>query len=61
MGFHGVVGTHEDLSIDVSITNVGLTLTKLMSGLWSLSRWSRMFSAGVAVSFQKQLESESVF
>ena len=28
MGFHAVVPTHEDLSIDVSITNVGLILTK---------------------------------
>ena len=28
-GFHGVGSTREDLSIDVSITNVGLILTKL--------------------------------
>ena len=28
MGFHAVVGTHEDNSINVSITNVGLILTK---------------------------------
>ena len=29
LGFHVVVGTREDLSIDVSITNVVLILTKL--------------------------------
>ena len=29
-GFHDEVPTREDLSIDVSITNVGLILTKLM-------------------------------
>ena len=28
-------------------------------GLWSRSRWSRMFSAGVGVGFSKMLESES--
>ena len=28
-GFHAVVPTREDLSIDLSITNVGLILTKL--------------------------------
>ena len=35
LGFHIVVGTRKDLSIDVSITNVGLTLTKL--------RWFQLF------------------
>ena len=29
LGFHGVVCTREDLSVDISITNVGLILTKL--------------------------------
>ena len=29
LGFHAVVATREDLSIDISITNVGLILTKL--------------------------------
>ena len=29
LGFHVLVGTHEDLSIDALTTNVGLTLTKL--------------------------------
>ena len=29
LGFHAVVPTHEDLSIEVSITAVGLALTKL--------------------------------
>ena len=29
LGFHGVVPTREDLSIDVSIITVGLILTKL--------------------------------
>ena len=29
LGFHGVVATREDLSIDVSVTNVGLILLKV--------------------------------
>ena len=29
----------------------------LVTGLWSRSRWSRMFSAGVGVGFLKLLES----
>ena len=29
LGFHAIVATREDLSIDISITNVGLILTKL--------------------------------
>ena len=35
LGFHGVVATREDLSIDVSVTDVGLMLTKL--------RWFQLF------------------
>ena len=35
LGFHGVASTREDHSIDVSITNVGLILTKL--------RWFQLF------------------
>ena len=35
LGFHGVGSTREDHSIDVSITNVGLILTKL--------RWFQLF------------------
>ena len=46
LGFHGVASTREDLSIDVSITNEGLTLTKL--------RWFQLFVKIQISSFQKK-------
>ena len=44
------------------LTTVSLLGGSMMkAGLWSRSRWSRMFSAGVGVGFLNLLESESVF
>ena len=44
MGFHGVASTREDHSIDVSITNVGLILTKL--------RWFQLFVKSQNLNFE---------
>ena len=52
------------LSLSPVLSNEGIscpTPLPLKAGLWSRSRWSRMFSAGVGVVFLKLLESESVF
>ena len=52
-GFHGVVGTREDLSIDVSITNVGLTLTKL--------RWFQLFVKNQNSNFELFWKKNQIF
>ena len=44
LGFHVVVATREDLSIDVSITDVGLILTKL--------RWFQLFVKSQILNFK---------
>ena len=53
ISFHGVVGTHEDLSIDVSITNVGLILTKL----W----WFQLFSTSQNSNFELLWKKNQIF
>ena len=51
--FHGVVHTREDLSIDVSITNVGLTLTKL--------RWFQLFVKNQNSNFELFWKKNQIF
>ena len=52
-----VAGDAKTVTATASFCNTLL----LQPGLWSRSRWSRMFSAGVGVGFLKLLESESGF
>ena len=52
-GSHGVVATREDLSIDVSITNVGLILTKL--------RWFQLFVKSQNSNFELFWKKNQIF